>query len=826
MRFLKAAHLFRRNKPSWYCHRLDRFTVSEIPPVSVVNIKKQNCLEHNHLRLFFGFVILWAGIASLPVRAQPTAPVKVNAPAADEILLEAVTQDSKDEWKYLRGSCKIETTESIVYADEIDYNTVTHWAIARGHVRMEHLASGDKLEADHGEYNLETSEGKFYVVSGTSPSKIQTRPGMLSTTNPFYFQGQWAERMKDRYVVHHGFVTDCKMPKVWWRLDSPKFDIIPDDRAIARHAIFKLKGVPLLYAPVVYRPLGENERQSGFLTPSLGTSSRRGQMVGFGYYWAINRSYDLTYRGQYFTARGPAHTVDFRGKPNQTTDFDFNLYGVNDSGYNPGGGPNTVKQGGYSINATAKTLLPGGFEGKLNYNYLSSFAFRQAFTESIRDASFSEVDATGYIQKHWSTFGFFGVYQRHDLFESVTKDDRVYVQKLPEFSFLSRSREIENSVIPLWFSFDTSLGLLRRQEPVYKNGTPVLDANETAIQTRVTANRQDMYPRVMTAFDWKGIRLIPSFAIRETHYGLLTSTSDSTGSRLLTDDQFPKRNLWRNAREFNLELVPPSLEKTFGAPKRLGQKFRHVIEPRASFKYVSGIDNFNQLVRFDEIDTMTNTNQAEVSLTNRLYLKKNNGEVQEIITWQVLQQRYFDPSFGGAVVEGQRNVIASSLDITPYAFLDGPRNYSPVVSSLRVSPFYIFGLEWRTDYDPKRSRFVDRTIAVDARWKNYFVSAGDTVVNSTPVLSPASARQLRLAFGAGNANRRGWNGATTVYYDYDQMKPQYIITNISYNTDCCGFSVQYNRFSFGTRNENQYRFALVIANIGSFGTLRKQDRIF
>jgi LPS-assembly protein len=38
--------------------------------------------------------------------------------------------------------------------------------------------------------------------------------------------------------------------------------------------------------------------------------------------------------------------------------------------------------------------------------------------------------------------------------------------------------------------------------------------------------------------------------------------------------------------------------------------------------------------------------------------------------------------------------------------------------------------------------------------------------------------------------------------------------------------VQYQRLSFGTRNENQFRVAFAIANIGSFGTLKKQERLF
>ena len=48
----------------------------------------------------------------------------------------------------------------------------------------------------------------------------------------------------------------------------------------------------------------------------------------------------------------------------------------------------------------------------------------------------------------------------------------------------------------------------------------------------------------------------------------------------------------------------------------------------------------------------------------------------------------------------------------------------------------------------------------------------------------------------------------------------------TYNWDCCGFTVEYRRFNLGIRNENQYRFALFLANVGTFGNLRKQERLY
>ncbi len=228
---------------------------------------------------------------------------------------------------------------------------------------------------------------------------------------------------------------------------------------------------------------------------------------------------------------------------------------------------------------------------------------------------------------------------------------------------------------------------------------------------------------------------------------------------------------------------------------------------------------------------LTNTTEAEFSLTNRFYVKRGS-EVTEVLSWELWQSKYFDPSFGGTVsaldpVTGQprRNVVLSSVELTPFAFLNGPRHYSPVVSALRFKPIPGFGVEWRTDYDPLRHRLVNSELTADWRRSIFSISMGHHQVRSVPQLSP-SANQFRGRVVVGNDNRRGWNAAFDTVYDYRIGVMQYATTQVTYNSDCCGFSVQYRRFSLGTLNENQYRIAFTVANIGSFGTLKKQERLF
>jgi len=196
-----------------------------------------------------------------------------------------------------------------------------------------------------------------------------------------------------------------------------------------------------------------------------------------------------------------------------------------------------------------------------------------------------------------------------------------------------------------------------------------------------------------------------------------------------------------------------------------------------------------------------------------------------VLTWQLFQRRYFDPTFGGALVPGARNVFLSTIEVSAFPFLDLPRTTSPIVSLLRTSPRPGIGFQWQADYDPGHGGLADSGFDADVRFSKYFFSAGHNIVRGNPILRP-NANQFRGQAGWGNENRRGWNFGFTAVYDYRVGQMQFATTQVNYNTDCCGFSIQYRRFSFGSRNENQFQAAFSVANLGSFGNLKKQERMF
>ncbi|MBY0506133.1 MAG: LPS assembly protein LptD [Bryobacteraceae bacterium] len=742
--------------------------------------------------------------AAPPVPLEPSQRIlrqRPNAPGANDIVVRAVNQEVQGNKRLLRGSVELETSDLLLKADEIDYDTDSGAAEARGHVYYENFNTGEVLDCDRAEYNIEAQEGKFYNVRGSSPAKIDARPGILSTSNPFIFQGRWAERVKQRYILYDGFITSCKLPRPWWRLTGPKFDIIPGERAIAQRSFFKVGNVPVFYFPYFFKSLAKEPRRSGFLTPRFGTSSRLGFVYGFGYFWAINRSYDLLYNGTYFTQRGLAHTVDFRGKPNEKSDFNVNIWGINDRGRLLGDGVTRIKEGGYNLTFTGRAELGRGWHARGQINYLSSLVFRRAFTQTFTEAIASEVKSIGILDKHWSSFSINAIFAQLENFQSDAPGDKVAIRRLPQVEFIVRERPVFKRELPVWISLESTGGLVRRNQPLF--------------QTRAFVERFDVNPRVSTRMRWKEIALVPSFAVRGTYWG--SSQPNQT-------TQVTGQNQTRLASDIGLDLILPSFSKVFNAPSWAGVKMKHVIEPRASFRAVSGVADFNRTIRFDEIELLNNTREAEISLANRFFVKNKAGVVSEFLSWTVWQRRYFDPTFGGAIVDGRRNVLESQIGLTSFSFLGGPRHYSPVVSSLRMNPIPSLGIEWRTDYDPLRGQITNSTFAANGRINEIFLSAGHNQVRNSPISPPAN--QFTGLIGLGRENRRGWNAGFNAIYDYRLRQLQFSNSQLTYNSDCCGFSFQFRRLEYGPIQYNQYRFAFVIANIGSVGNLRRQERFF
>jgi LPS-assembly protein len=86
---------------------------------------------------------------------------------------------------------------------------------------------------------------------------------------------------------------------------------------------------------------------------------------------------------------------------------------------------------------------------------------------------------------------------------------------------------------------------------------------------------------------------------------------------------------------------------------------------------------------------------------------------------------------------------------------------------------------------------------------------------------------VRALIGYGNETRKGFNVTGGIGYDITASTLQNQLVQVSYNGACCGLALEYRHISLGqVRTDNQFRMAFIIANIGTFGNLRRRDRVF
>jgi LPS-assembly protein len=220
--------------------------------------------------------------------------------------------------------------------------------------------------------------------------------------------------------------------------------------------------------------------------------------------------------------------------------------------------------------------------------------------------------------------------------------------------------------------------------------------------------------------------------------------------------------------------------------------------------------------------------------------------VREVATWEVAQKYFLDPTFGGALITGQRNVLTTTEDLTGIAFITEPRHLSPLVSHLRVASGSRTDTEWDVDYDFQLHRVNANTLLVNYNAGAFTFGGGDAFLQipQTSTVQPGLAegkcapvsgttqitckfQQFRVALGYGGLAKRGLSAATSLGFDAESRKLQFATAQTTYNWDCCGITLEYRRYAIANlRNENLFRFTFSLANIGSFGNLRRQERLY
>src|SRR5262249_3840318 len=122
-----------------------------------------------------------------------------------------------------------------------------------------------------------------------------------------------------------------------------------------------------------------------------------------------------------------------------------------------------VNQGGEDIKLNGVAMFPYNIRGGASLEYLSSFAFRQAFAETFYQAVNSEVRASRFLSQNVNWVFFHRHAARVQTFQSTTRGDVITILDVPGLDLSSVDHRIFKS--PLYGSYDLAAEGLRRSEP-------------------------------------------------------------------------------------------------------------------------------------------------------------------------------------------------------------------------------------------------------------------------------------------------------------------------------------------------------------------------
>ena len=779
-------------------------------------------------------LVLTAGIFAVGgAGAQENTPPSSSGPAS--VRLEAEQQRKEGDVYIADGKVDIQYKNLRLRADHVQYNTKTYMATAGGHVQFD--ADTQHLTADSAEFNVQSGMGLFEHVRGEVTMEHQPNSNILISPNPLTFEAQEVRRVDARtYWIEHSWLTVCEPDKPSWKFLTSHATLHVDRNVAILNANFRLFHLPLFYFPYASLPAGRRTRQSGFLIPEFASTSVKGIVIGDAYYWAPKDWTDLTLGAAYLSRRGWQQNVEFRAKPWENVSIAARYFGVIDRGLpapvldaqgNPvldsSGNPESAlqSQGGHSAQFNLDAKLHNGWRAVADFNQLSSLIFQLAFAPTFGEAVNSEVRNGGFLTNNFRGFSADFAATSYKNFVNAQPQVSTDVRAAPQARFSSVDQAPWKH-LPIYFGGDAFVEAVHRDdESLVTNPVTGVETVVPGVSTPAFVERTEVAPRVVVPLRWgPWLGVTTSYTERTTSYGAQLSGGTLVNNSLL-----------RTTGELNVDIRPPTLERVWQAKNG---KWKHTIDTRVEYNYVQGVNHFDRIVLFDEDETLTDTNDFVYTITQRLFHRSGDAQANDLATWRLSQAYYIDPTFGGALTPGTRNVFQALDSITPFAFADEPRRFSPINSDLIVSPGGIYDAEFRFDYDTVRRRITTTEALLKIRpTENINLSLAQFSIDNQAIVAPNTAvftpdeRKNRAQVGYGASNRRGWSASGGFGYDIKQDKLQNQFVEISYNGSCCGISLEYRRLSLGEiRTENQFRVSLNIANIGTFGNLRREEKLF
>jgi LPS-assembly protein len=652
------------------------------------------------------------------------------------------------------------------------------------------------------EFNTKTRTGTFYNAFGIATITTSVERSMFGTQEPLaYFYGETIEKIGDRrYRITRGGFTTCVQPTPRWEMVTTSATIELGDHALLKNTVLRVKGVPVLYLPVLYYPIQDDDRATGFLIPKYTSSSYRGQSISNQFFWAIDRSQDVTLMHDWFSRTGQGFGGHYRYVAAPGSDGDARVYLLNEheSTFMRDDGVEVTNPAlrSHLIQAAATQDLGGALRARARVDYFSDVRTQQTYSSNIYNLTNRTRSYGGTVTGVWGAYTLNGTYDVNEVF--FGDDSSTLNGSTPRISFNQGQRRL--GFLPVYASYGAEYARLERQGRTGETGT------DTGLQ------RLDVTPALRVPFTrWPFLTVNSYLGYRATRY---TESLDATGTRI-------SQPVWRDFFDLRTELVGPVLVRVFDTPRSgYAEKFKHIIEPRFELRRVTLIDNVDRIVKLEGSDyTLGGSTELRYGVTNRVLAKRRRAGAEpvsrEILSVAVTQTYYTDP-------------LVSQVDGSYSTSFLGrpPSKFSPVAVTATSTPYDGTTASLRLEYDHQFSVFrsisgnassaLGRLVQVSGGYSRRRIGQGAEAPLDSFLNASGTVRSPSNAVG----------GSYSFHYDIGRTYLVQQRLTTYYNTQCCGFAVEYQTVNFPQYSsrfviprDRRFSLGFTLAGIGTFSDI-------
>ena len=697
----------------------------------------------------------------------------------------------------LTGQAEIECPGMGFSADVIDVFTDPELRlVASGNVVFSNPEG--RIAAERVEFNVAKGTGTFHLASGILSLGDTVDRAQFGSQDPdVYFYGDTIERISNRsYRLTRGGFTTCVQPTPRWEVTSGSALINLNDYAIARNMLLRVKGVPLFYLPVIYYPIQDDDRATGFLMPTYGSSTLRGASFSNAFFWAINRSQDATFFHDWFTRTGQGAGAEYRYVAGQNSygNLRYYLLDQNETEFNDDGTVTVLpEQLTYQLTGRGNQAIGTAIRLHQRIDYTSNLITQQLYQQDFYRASNASRTIEAGMVGMWGSLNTSALFQR---IETATGSDNYQVY--------GSSPRVTASIAP-----QRLFGL-----PVYGSLTndfahlPYRQVTDGVVTSDRGHSRFDTLPTLRAALSRLSfLTFNTSASYRTTYY---TKSADDLG-RVIDEP------LWRQYFSLRSDVVGPVLAKIWDTPgSGYSERMKHLIEPTFAFEYISPIDNARNVLTLSDSSEVIPGDSARFTygINNRLLARARTSDGSAGTTVQLLtlgiQQTYYATE-------------RASLNDTQYVstnFHSGPVDLSDVAVSIKVSPNELLDSTTRLEYSVHGEGLHVITTGTTAR-----IGEGATNVSYSRYRRSETAKPESSLTWATNVDlfEGRSEGSYSLTWDIGRSTVLSQSLALSYLAQCCGIQAEFQKFnypqsssSFPISSDRRFNVSFVLAGLGTF----------